>query len=47
MNFGTIVYSVINPSSTNPQNGHTYSNDSSAKADKLLDCVWPFYGIGV
>ena len=25
-----------------PQNGQTYSSDSSAKADWLFECVWPF-----
>ena len=24
------------------QNGQTHSNNSSAKADELFECVWPF-----
>ena len=30
----------------NPQNGQTHSNNLSAFADKLFECVWPFYGVG-
>ena len=29
-----------------PQNGRTHSNNSSAVADKLFECVWPFCGVG-
>ena len=29
-----------------PQNGQTHSNDKSAFADELFECVWPFCGIG-
>ena len=29
-----------------PQNGQTHSNNSSARADELFECVWPFYGVG-
>ena len=29
-----------------PQNGQTHSNNSSALADKLFECVWPFCGVG-
>ena len=25
-----------------PQNGQTHSNNSSAIADELFECVWPF-----
>ena len=28
----------------NPSTAH--SNNSSAAADKLFECVWPFFGIG-
>ena len=28
------------------QNGQTHSNNSSAVADRLFECVWPFCGIG-
>ena len=28
------------------QNGQTHSNNSSAFANELFECVWPFYGIG-
>ena len=30
----------------NLQNGQTHSNDSSAFADELFECVWLFCGIG-
>ena len=30
----------------NPQNGQTLSNNSSAVADELFECVWPFCGVG-
>ena len=29
-----------------PRNGQTHSNNLSAKANKLFECVWPFCGIG-
>ena len=29
-----------------PQNDQTHSNNSSAFADELFECVWPFYGVG-
>ena len=29
---------------TTSQNGQTHSNNSSATADKLFECVWPFVG---
>ena len=32
----------IIPLSANPRNGQTYSNNSLAIADELLECVWPF-----
>ena len=28
-----------------PQNGQTHSNNSSAAADELFECVWPFVGL--
>ena len=38
----------LNCSSTNStkQNGQTHSNNSSEKAVKLFECVWPFCGVG-
>ena len=30
---------------TTPQNGQTHPNNSSAAADELLECVWPFCGV--
>ena len=30
----------------NPTNGQRLSNNSSATADKLLECVWPFCRVG-
>ena len=29
-----------------PQNGQTHSNNFSATADELFECVWPFCGVG-
>ena len=29
-----------------PQNGQTQSNNLSAVADELFECVWSFYGVG-
>ena len=29
-----------------PQNGQTHSNNSSANADELFECVRPFRGVG-
>ena len=29
-----------------PQNGQTHSNKSSATADDLFECVWPFCRVG-
>ena len=29
-----------------PQNGQTHSNNLSAFADALFECVWPFCGVG-
>ena len=28
------------------QSGQTHSNNSSAKADELFECIWPFCGVG-
>ena len=41
-----IMITSLNPLSANPQNGQTYLNNSSAFADKLLECVWSFCGAG-
>ena len=30
-----------------PENGQTLSNNSSAAADELLECVWPFCGLAL
>ena len=32
--------------SSTPQNGQTHSNHSSATADELFECAWPFCGVG-
>ena len=39
----SIIYKSkkINPLSANPTKGQTHSNNSSTKADKLFECVWP------
>ena len=29
-----------------PQNSQTHSNNSSAFADELFECVWPLCGVG-
>ena len=29
-----------------PQNGQTHSNNLSAIADELFECIWTFCGIG-
>ena len=29
-----------------PQNGQTHSNNSSATADDLFECIWPFCMVG-
>ena len=29
-----------------PQNDQTHTNNSSATADELFECVWPFCGVG-
>ena len=29
-----------------PQNGQLHSNKSSATADELFECVWPFCEVG-
>ena len=33
-------------SAPTPQNGETHSNNSSAVADELFECVWPFCVVG-
>ena len=40
--FGNITLSA-----PTPQNGQTQSNNSSAIAEELFECVWPFCGVGV
>ena len=36
----------FNPSSANPQNGQTHSNNLSVTADELIECVWQFCEVG-
>ena len=36
----------LNPLGANPQNGQTHSNNLSAFADELFECVWPFCEVG-
>ena len=38
---------LLNPLTANPQNGQTHSNNSTATADELFECVKPFSGVGV
>ena len=45
----TFIYNSMNSNSFNSltlQNGKTHSNSSSAVADELFQCVWPFFGVG-
>ena len=37
---------TLNLQVPNLQNGQKHSNNSSAIADKLFDCVCTFYGVG-
>ena len=37
---------VLTLSAPTSQNGQTDSNNSSATADELFECVWPFCGFG-
>ena len=43
--FASPTYSFYSLSA-NPQNGQTHSISSSAIADELFECVWPFCGAG-
>ena len=36
----------LDPLSSNPQSGQTDSHNSSSKAGKLTEYVWPFCGVG-
>ena len=33
-------------SAPTPHNGQTNSNNLSATAGKLFECIWPFFGVG-
>ena len=37
---------VLTLSATTPQNGQTHSNNSSATAKEMFNCVWLFFGVG-
>ena len=37
---------MLTLSATTPQNGQTNSNNSSATANEMFDCVWLFWGVG-
>ena len=37
---------IFNPLNANPTKCQTHSNNPSAFADELFECVWPFCGIG-
>ena len=41
-----LVWNGLAPYAPTPQNGQTHSNNSSATADELLECVWWFCGVG-
>ena len=41
-----IPNSHLTISAPTPQNGQTHSNNLSAIADELFECVWPFCGVG-
>ena len=42
-----LLAKFVNSLNMNPTNGQTDSNNMSATADELFECVWPFYGVGV
>ena len=37
---------MLTLSATTPQNGQTHSNNSSATAKEMFNCVWLFFGVG-
>ena len=43
---GTDFTTFLTLSAPTLQNGQTHSNNSSAVADELFECVWPFCEIG-
>ena len=42
----TLAWSGLTLKAPIPQNGHTHSNNLSASADELFECVWPFCAVG-
>ena len=42
----TLTWSGLTLKAPIPQNGHTHSNNLSASADELFECVWPFCAVG-
>ena len=46
-NFESLILKLsTNISILSAPNGQTHSNNSSATADELFECVWPFCGVG-
>ena len=39
-------YKLLTLLAATPQNGRTHSNNLSATADELFECVGPFCGVG-
>ena len=37
---------ILNPLSSNPQNGQAHPNNFSAKFDELFECIQPFCRVG-
>ena len=54
LSFQKVIVTKVDPSDLNftlyartPQNGQIHSNNSSAVANELFECVWPLLGVGV
>ena len=43
----TLVWNELILQAPTPQNSQTHSNNLSAIANELLECVWPFCGLGI
>ena len=37
---------ILNPLSSNPQNGQAHPNNFAAKSDELFECIQPFCRVG-
>ena len=43
--WGYCWHDHVNPLSANPTKCQTHLNNSSATADELFECVWPYCGV--